>query len=163
MSQAQCLAASLAGCSVPAAIEPVGPKVGVGVVVLDGARVLLIKRGKPPKMGEWSLPGGHLELGETLKAAAAREVAEETGMHVVVRDLLDVVDLIEFAADGAVSRQFALVDYWAEIAGGTLTAGDDAADARWHTIDDVAMLGLWDKTVEIIHKAARIRDESVAA
>jgi 8-oxo-dGTP diphosphatase len=143
-------------------MEQQQPQVGVGVVVLDGKRVLLIKRGKPPKLGEWSLPGGHLEPGETLRAAASREVQEETGLSVLIRDLVDVVDLIEVAANGAVTRQYALVDYWADVVCGDMQAGDDAADAQWHDLDDIAMLGMWTKTVEVIFKAASLRDAALA-
>ncbi len=141
---------------------PAEPRVGVGVIVLDGAQVLLIRRGKPPKMGQWSLPGGHLETGETLRAAASREVLEETGLSVFIRDLVDVVDLIDVAADGHVERQYALVDYWADVVDGALQAGDDAADAQWHEIEAVGMLGMWDKTVEIIFKAVAMRDAAMA-
>jgi 8-oxo-dGTP diphosphatase len=137
-------------------------RVGVGVIVLDGNCVLLVRRGKPPKMGEWSLPGGHLELGETLRAAASREVQEETGLSVLVRDLVDAVDLIDVAANGAVTSQYALIDYWADVVDGQLQAGDDAADAQWHSLDDIGMLGMWDTTVAVIFKAVAMRDAAVA-
>ncbi len=137
------------------------PRVGVGVITLDGSRVLLIRRGKPPRMGEWSLPGGRLESGETLRACAAREVHEETGLSVFVRDLVDVVDLIDVAADGQIERQYALIDYWADVVGGSLQAGDDAADAQWHELDAIGMIGMWDKTVDVIFKAVRLRDAAI--
>jgi 8-oxo-dGTP diphosphatase len=139
----------------------VDAKVGVGVIVLDGAQVLLIQRGKPPRMGEWSLPGGHLEPGETLRAAASREVQEETGLSVLVRDLVDVVDLIDVAADGSIAHHYALIDYWADVVCGTLAAGDDAAKAQWFNLDDIGTLGMWDKTIEVIFKAAALRDAAV--
>jgi 8-oxo-dGTP diphosphatase len=138
------------------------PRVGVGVIILDGPRVLLIRRGKPPKLGEWSLPGGRLELGESLRACAAREALEETGLSVFVRDLVDAVDLIDVAADGQIERQYALIDYWADVVGGSLQAGDDAADAAWHDLGNIGMIGMWDKTVEVIFKAAAMRDAAVA-
>jgi 8-oxo-dGTP diphosphatase len=143
-------------------MEKLQPRVGVGVIVLDGARVLLIRRGKPPKQGQWSLPGGHLELGETLRAAASREVQEETGLSVQVRDLVDVFDLIDVAADGSVAGQYALIDYWADVVCGDVQAGDDADAAQWYNLDDIASLGMWDKTVEVIFKAAAMRDAAVA-
>jgi 8-oxo-dGTP diphosphatase len=138
------------------------PRVGVGVIILDGPHVLLIRRGKPPRLGEWSLPGGRLELGETLRACAAREVLEETGLSVFVRDLVDAVDLIDVAADGQIERQFALIDYWADVVSGSVQAGDDAADAQWHDIDSIGMIGMWDKTVAVIFKAVSLRDAAVA-
>ncbi len=134
-------------------------RVGVGVVVLDGEQVLLIRRGKAPKLGEWSLPGGHAEVGETLRAAAVREVEEETGLSVALQGLVDVVDLIDVNGDGTIARQYALIDYWAVPATGTLQAGDDAADARWHHIASISNLGMWDETIRIIAKAARLRDD----
>jgi 8-oxo-dGTP diphosphatase len=134
-------------------------KVGVGVVVLEGEQVLLIQRGKPPKLGEWSLPGGHVELGESLKAAAQREVSEETGLSVVIQGLVDVVDLIEPAADGRVNRHYALIDYWAEPVSGDVQAGDDAADARWWPLSDIASLGLWQETERVIWAAYKARQD----
>jgi ADP-ribose pyrophosphatase YjhB (NUDIX family) len=142
-------------------MEQLQARVGVGVIVLNGAQVLLIRRGKPPKMNQWSLPGGHLELGETLHAAASREVQEETGLSVLVRDLVDVVDLIDVAADGSITRQYALIDYWADVVCGTVRAGDDAIAAAWFNLDDIGTLGMWDKTIEVIFKAVRLRDAAV--
>jgi 8-oxo-dGTP diphosphatase len=138
-------------------------KVGVGVVVLDSNRVLLIRRGKAPKKGEWSLPGGHVEPGESLRAAAQREVAEETGLSVAIQSLVDVVDLIDVAADGSIARQYALIDYWAIPVSGTVKAGSDAAEAAWHEIDAIGLLGMWEETVRIVLKAAKLEAESQSA
>jgi 8-oxo-dGTP diphosphatase len=133
-------------------------RVGVGVVVLDGDRVLLIKRGKPPREGHWSLPGGHMEIGESVKAAAQREVEEETGLSVIVRGLVDVVDMIVPAANGDIEQQYVLIDYWAEPVSGELRAGSDAADARWYAIDDIGTLGMWTETERIIRQAVQLLD-----
>ncbi len=135
-------------------------RAGVGVVVLDDDRVLLIKRGKPPKMGAWSLPGGHVEIGETLKAAAAREVAEETGLDVAIQGLVDVVDLIDVAGDGTVERQYVLIDFWAVPVAGNVRAASDAADARWFSMAEMITLGMWQETERIIAKAVHLREES---
>lgn len=130
----------------------------VGVIVLDGDQVLLIRRAKPPRMGQWSLPGGRQELGETLKGCAVREVLEETGLSIQVRDLVDVFDLIDVAADGSIERHFSLIDFWGEPAGGSLAAGDDASEARWFTLSEIESLGMWDKTVSVIRRAVAMRE-----
>jgi 8-oxo-dGTP diphosphatase len=137
------------------------PKVAVGIIVLKGAQVLLIRRGKPPKMGQWSLPGGHLEMGETLRACASREVYEETGLSVFIHDLVDAVDLMDVAADGSINFQYALIDYWADVVSGDLHAGDDAADAQWFDLDAIGMMGIWDKTLAVIFQAVAMRDAAV--
>ncbi len=142
-------------------MKKIEPRIGIGVSVLNGARVLLIRRGKPPKMGQWSLPGGHLELGETVRAAASREVQEETGLSVLVRDLVDVIDLIEVGTDGNINLHYTLIDYWAEVVCGTLAASDDAVAAQWFDLNDIGALGLWDKTIEVIFKAVALRDAAI--
>jgi 8-oxo-dGTP diphosphatase len=129
----------------------------VGVVVLRGDSVLLIQRSKPPFAGAWSLPGGRVQPGETLCAAATREVLEETGLSVAIQGLIDVVDLIEPNADGTIAQQFALIDYWAEIAYGDLSAGDDAQDARWWPLAALPELGLWAETLRVITLATQAR------
>jgi mutator protein MutT len=105
--------------------------VSVGAVVVDAGRVLLIKRGHEPLKGEWSLPGGVVELGETLHEAIAREVREETGLTVSVGEVLEVVDRVQRAADGRVEYHFVIVDYLCHVSGGSLACATDAEDARW--------------------------------
>jgi 8-oxo-dGTP diphosphatase len=107
------------------------PRVGVGAVVLDGDRVLLVQRGGAPLPGKWSVPGGLVELGETTAEAARREVAEECGLEIELVDLAGVLDRVVRDADGRVRYHWVLVDYLAVSRGGRLCAGDDAADARW--------------------------------
>ncbi len=131
---------------------PERPLVGVGIVVWHGERVLLIQRGKPPRVGQWSLPGGALELGETVAQAAQREVMEETGLAVEVGEVLAVVDLIERDGD-RVRYHYTLIDFSAEAERAELRPGGDAADARWFTLDELAPLGLWSETVRIIELA----------
>lgn len=133
-------------------------RVGVGVVVLRDDQILLIRRGKPPKQGEWSLPGGHVEPGEDVRSAAQREVEEETGLRVHLHDLVDVVDLIEQGAAGVVERQYVLIDFWATAVEGTLCAGDDATQAAWHDIGSLANLDLWNETLRVIDVACAMRD-----
>ena len=132
--------------------EPPGaqqaPVVGVGVVVWKGDDVLLIRRGKPPRKGSWSLPGGRQLLGETTRDTAVREVAEETGIDIRVGALLDVIDSISEGPDGVL--HYTLVDFDAEWVAGEPVAGDDADAAVWADAGDLAAYGLWDETVRII-------------
>jgi len=137
---------------------PLRPVVGVGVVVWQGERVLLVRRGKPPRTGQWSLPGGAQELGETVAAAARREVLEETGLVVEIGEVLAAVDMIEREAE-RVRYHYTLIDFSAEAAGPELQPGGDAADARWFTPEEVAGLGLWSETLRII-ELARARRSS---
>jgi len=134
---------------------PERPLVGVGVVVWHGERVLLIRRGKVPRVGQWSLPGGALELGETVAQGARREVLEETGLAIEVGEVLAVVDLIERDGD-RVRYHYTLVDFSAEAERSELRPGGDAADARWFSLEEIEALGLWSETLRII-KLARER------
>lgn len=126
------------------------PSIGVGAIVWRGPDVLLIRRGKPPRQGQWSLPGGHQEWGETVEDALRREVAEETGLEVGPLRFVAVVDLLERDHHGAVLRHYTLLDYTAEAVGGTLLAGSDADAAAWFPPDTLAALPLWSRTREII-------------
>lgn len=134
--------------------NPERPVIGVGAVVMQRGEVLLIRRGKPPKEGEWSLPGGAQELGESVHDALKREVKEETGLDVKVLDFLDIIDLIDHADGGAVRYHYTLVDYLAEPTGGALRAGSDASDARFFKLEEALALPLWSETHRIITMAA---------
>lgn len=111
--------------------EP-GPVVGVGVVVLDEGRILLIKRGREPQKGLWAVPGGKVDYGESMRDAARREAAEETGLEVEVGDVVWVGEVIE--------KEFHLViiDFEARMKGGVLRPADDADDARWVPLDEAS-------------------------
>lgn len=136
---------------------PDRPMVGVGVVVWRGDRVLLIQRGKPPREGAWSLPGGKQELGETVRETAVREVREETGVEIDVTHLLDVVDTITRDEGGRVRMQYTLVDFAAEWRSGKAVAGSDAMGAQWTHPDDLGPLKLWSETLRIIEMSAARR------
>ena len=136
---------------------PSQPVVGVGVVVWHDDRVLLIKRGKPPRVGQWSLPGGAQKLGETLADAARREVREETGIDVDLGEIIATLDLIDRDDEERVRHHYTLVDFVAEARGTELVAGDDAADARWFDRGDIDALGLWSETIRIIDLANKKR------
>jgi ADP-ribose pyrophosphatase YjhB (NUDIX family) len=129
---------------------PDQPIVGVGIVIWRDSRVLLIRRGNPPRQGQWSLPGGAQELGETVFDAARREAREETGLDVAVLGLLDVVDSIRHDDGGRVKQHYTLVDVFAAAPDGDAVAGDDAADAAWFDIGDIGSLGLWSETERVI-------------
>ena len=127
------------------------PLVGVGVVVWRAGRVLLVKRGRPPRMGSWGLPGGRQEWGETVFQAAVREVAEETGLAVEPLDILTVVDSITPGGDGpgGIAYHYTLVEVLARWVSGEAVAADDALEVRWADPDRLDMLD-WDKTAEVI-------------
>jgi 8-oxo-dGTP diphosphatase len=133
---------------------PSQPAVGVGAVVLDGGNVLLVKRGHAPLKGEWSLPGGMVELGETLEAALAREVAEETGIEVDIGPVIEVFDRIERADDGRVAYHFVIVDFACTRRSGTVVHASDAEDARWVPVGDLAAFRVTPKATMVIYKAA---------
>lgn len=123
----------------------------VGVVCLRGAEVLLIRRGKPPRLNQWSLPGGRLEWGETLEAAALRELKEETSVDATLLGLIDVVDGVFPARPGGeISRHYVMIDYAARWTSGEPVAGDDAADARFVGYDEAMALVEWDETRRVI-------------
>lgn len=108
---------------------PLRPIVGVGAVIVDAGNVVLVRRRYDPLAGRWSLPGGTLELGETLKAGAAREMCEETGLHVEVGPVIEVFDRIILDEERRVRYHFVLVDYLCRPVGGALQAGSDVDDA----------------------------------
>lgn len=136
---------------------PARPVIGVGTVVWHGERVLLVQRGRPPRQGQWSLPGGAQHLGESVADAARREVQEETGLEVEVGPVIATVDLIEHDADGRVRYHYTLIDFTAEANSAELLPGDDAADARWFDLDQIEPLGLWSETRRIIELARATR------
>lgn len=129
------------------------PVPAVGVVCLRDDEVLLIRRGTPPRQGEWSLPGGRIEPGEAATDAAIRELREETGVEARLTGLLDVVDGI-FPSAG---RHYVLIEYAAEWLSGEPVAGDDAVEARFVPLDQVEALIDWSETRRIIALAAARR------
>ena len=133
------------------------PVVGVGVVVLRDDSVLLIRRGRPPRLGDWSIPGGKQELGEGVRDTALREVLEETGCGIRLIGLIDVVDGIRRDGDGGIVSHYTLIDFAAEWVGGEPVAGDDAAEARWVPLDGLEPYRLWRKTTRIISEAVALR------
>jgi 8-oxo-dGTP diphosphatase len=133
--------------------RPVRPVLGAAAVVMHEGRVLLIRRGQPPDEGAWSIPGGAVELGESVADALRREVREETGLEIAVGAFLEVFERIERDADGAIRFHFAVLDYAATVVGGTLRAGDDAADAVFAEPDDLDRYALADSIRRVIARA----------
>jgi 8-oxo-dGTP diphosphatase len=119
---------------------PDAPIVAVGAVILDGDRVVLIRRNREPSRGLWTFPGGAVELGESIHAAVRREAFEETGLLVEVGDVATVIDNVVRDADDQVVYHYVIVDYLARPVAGTLRPGDDVSAARWATLADLDAL-----------------------
>jgi len=132
---------------------PQQPLVGVGAVIVEDGRVLLIKRGKAPLLGKWSIPGGMLELGETLRQGAEREALEETGLVVRATDLLGVFDRIVPDETQRTLYHYVLIDFLCERISGDVQPAGDATDTRWYAPNEVAHLYLAEDTAAVIHTA----------
>lgn len=135
---------------------PDEPLVGVGIVVIDDDRVVMCRRSQPPRQGGWSLPGGGVELGETLAEAALRETREETALEVELLGVVEVLETITRDDDGRIEYHYILIDYAARVIGGNLQAGDDASDARWFTMAEVETLDTWQTAVDVVRKGLRL-------
>ena len=132
---------------------PDRPIVGVGAVILRDNRVLLVRRGTEPLRGEWSLPGGMLEIGESLRQAAEREVLEETGLRVRAERVIEVFDSITPDAFGRTQFHYVLIDFLCLPIGGELRAGSDVADAVWARVDELELFNLRENALTAIKKA----------
>ena len=131
---------------------PDRPIVGVGGVVVRDGRALLVRRATPPLQGEWSIPGGMLELGEKLREGVAREVEEETGLKVEAAEVLDVFDSIFTDPEGKTQYHYVLIDYLCLVESGQLQAASDVSEVRWADLDEISGLGMRDITVGVIRK-----------
>jgi 8-oxo-dGTP diphosphatase len=135
---------------------PEKPVVGVGGVVIENDRALLIRRGTEPLLGQWSIPGGTLELGESLEAGVARELLEETGLEVRVTDLIEVFDRIFPASDSSVSRpryHYVIVDYLCERIQGEPRAGSDVTDVAYVAEQDLPHYELTETAMRVLRTA----------
>ncbi|MGA8540783.1 MAG: NUDIX hydrolase [Terriglobales bacterium] len=139
---------------------PESPLVGVGAVIVDDhsddysnhRRVLLIRRGQPPLLGEWSLPGGLLECGESLREAVARETSEETGLVIETGEMLGVYERVIRGDEGRARYHYVLIDFLCRPVGGDLKAGSDAADVRWFTREELPALDLAPDANDVVLK-----------
>jgi 8-oxo-dGTP diphosphatase len=133
---------------------PDRPIVGVAAVVLrEKKEVLLVRRASDPLRGQWSLPGGMLELGETLRQAVTREVLEETGLRVRVNEVLEVFDSIIPDAEGRTQFHYVLIDFLCLPAGGEPRAGSDVSEVSWADVDELERFGLSENALTVIRKA----------
>jgi mutator protein MutT len=135
---------------------PDRPILGVGAVIVEGDHVVLIRRGREPLLGQWSIPGGVVEAGETLRQAVIREAREETGLEVEAGELLEVFESIvpgEEPATGKSQYHYVVIDFLCRKKSGELRAGGDALEARWVRRDQLAELKVSDAACKVIHKA----------
>jgi len=135
------------------------PRVGVGAVILHEDNVLLVRRGKSPSFGKWSLPGGLVELGETTREAIAREIVEECAIKIRIVDVAGVIDRIVKDDAGRVRYHYVLVDYLAYPDSMDVQAGSDAAEAQWFALDRVAELDTTPGLLDMIRRAEALRGE----
>lgn len=131
---------------------PDRPIVGVGAIVVHEGRALVVRRATEPLKGEWSIPGGVLELGEKLREGVAREVLEETGLEVEAGEVLEVFDSIIADPDGKTQYHYVLIDFLCRVKEGELKAGSDVSEARWVCVEDLGELGVREWTVDVIRK-----------
>lgn len=131
---------------------PSQPCVAVGAVVFNNDKVLLVRRAQPPAMDYWAIPGGKVKLGETLQAAAEREILEETGLQIRAREPVYTFDHLEKDEDGLIRFHYVIVDLAADYIGGEILPGDDAAEARWLAPEDFHDLKISPKTRELLRR-----------
>ena len=131
---------------------PETPLVGIGAIIIENARVVLVKRAHPPLQAEWSIPGGVLEVGELVREAAIREAREETGLTVEPGELLGVYDRILRNADKRVQYHYVLIDFLCRRVSGDLAAASDAAEVKWFSREELPALRLAEDTLDVIRK-----------
>ncbi len=132
---------------------PEQPMVGVGAIIFRGTEVLLVKRGHEPALGKWSIPGGLVELGESLDMAIRREVMEEVGLEIKVIDLVAALDRIMFDDNSRIEYHYILLDFLCEMLGGEPAAATDADECRFVAIDDIHLHEMTRGTEEVIRRA----------
>ena len=136
---------------------PERPLTGVGAIIFRGTEVLLVKRGRPPAAGMWSIPGGLVELGETLQAAVQREVLEETGLVVKTTDLVAALDRVILDGEGRIEYHYIILDVLCEVVGGKLEAGTDADQCCFVPLGELGRLDMTRGTEEVVLSALERR------
>ncbi len=131
---------------------PEHPLIGIGSIIIEAGRVVLVKRAHPPIQGHWSIPGGVLEVGEMIREAAIREAREETGLIVQPGELLGVYDRILRDPEHRVQYHYVLIDFLCRKVAGDLLAASDATEVRWFTREELPALKLAEDTLEVIQK-----------
>ena len=129
---------------------PDQPRVAVGAIVFEENKVLLVRRGQPPAEGAWAIPGGRVELGESMQKAAEREIREETGLDVRAKDPVFTFDVVVRDDNGRVRFHYVIVDLVADYVSGELRPGDDALEARWVSSTEMETLGISPNTREML-------------
>jgi ADP-ribose pyrophosphatase YjhB (NUDIX family) len=136
---------------------PRRPILGVGAIILDRDRVLMVERGRPPLQGMWSLPGGVLEAGETLEQGLRREILEETGLEIQPHGVVEIFERIMRDAEGRPEYHYVVIDYLCSATGGALRAASDSANAVWVPRRALGRLHITKGTLPVIEKAFRNR------
>ncbi len=143
--------------------RPERPVVAVGVLLLsDEGRVLLVQRGRAPGVGLWTVPGGKVELGESLEVAALRELKEETGLACRLGPIVEVLDRVVRDPDGAISFHYVILDFVADQPEGDLRAGSDSTDARWVALTELDQYPTTDGLAPVIERAVEMRKRGLA-
>ena len=132
---------------------PKRPILGVGAIIIESGRVLLVERGREPMKGYWSLPGGALEVGESLAQAVRRETLEETGLEIEPISVVEIFERITRDAVGLAEYHFVLVDYLCRVTGGELKAGDDVSSAQWVERGCLGQYRITEATLPVIERA----------
>ncbi|HWY69710.1 MAG TPA: NUDIX hydrolase [Terriglobales bacterium] len=141
---------------------PDRPLLGVGAVIVRNDQVLVVRRANPPLQGQWSIPGGLVDTGETTKEAVLREIREETSLTIEPIELIEVFERILRDADSRVQYHYVVIDYLCRLVSGEPSPGSDVSEARWAKFEDLQLLGITPETTSVIHKALNAATKSSA-